>query len=1021
MAVDFLSDAVAARYGRFDGSPSPVELEKLFFLDDADKRLIARHRGSWSRLGFALQLVTVRYLGCFLAADPLAVPTEVLDVVAAQLEIADPSCVKRYTERDKTRLDHVWEIQQKFELHDFASHEVELTAKLHAHAWNTGDGPTAIFHYAVRWLRENDVLLPGLTTLTRLVSRVRDQERQRMFTTLAEIPNEAQRGLLDELLDVEPGGRVSRWERWRTGPVKASAPGMTAVLALVGEVATSGLCGLDVSVVPRRRLDELARYGMAARAGQLKKHPLPRRYATVVATVARLRAKTIDDALDLLDLLMVTELAGKAHQQVNKATIRGWPRFAKASSRLAAAVETLLEAAEWGEDIRLSEVLEMIDAIVARPDLHDAVAEVTGTVPPPDADDDGGWRQEMATHFLTVSGLVKTLTSAIEFEANTEGQPALTAMRALPVALAYRSHRHSVTLLPRRLIDTSVVRGVWKRLVFGHPARTDGLVDRNAYVFCVLEEFHRRLKRREIYAPGSGRWRDPNAALLDGPAWEAVRESVLTDLGLPQDPEELLASHTQRLDQTYRGVGARLEANTAVSIDTDGRVHVASIRAIEEPASLLELRKRVAAMMPRVDISEAILEVLGWHPPFLDALTSISGGQAHLGDVDISVAACLTAQSLNITYEPIAVPGVPALARHRLGYVEHTFLRAENYAQANPYLVAAQAGIEFAQVLGGGQVAAIDGMRFVVPVPSAYARPNKKYFGQKRGVTWLNMINDQAMGIGSKVVSGTDRDCLHALDVVFASGEGRRADVIVTDTGSYSDLVFGLAHLTDKEYRPALADLPDQKLWRIDRDADYGALNQLARGRLDLDKVRAWWPEILRLVGSMYTGQVSPYDVVRMLQRDGHPTALGEAINTYGRIFKSLHVLAVIDDEDLRRDIKGIRNLQEGRHALAEKVFHGRKGQLFQRYYQGMEDQLGALGIVLNCLVLWNTVYMDEALRELRAQGYQVRDEDVARLSTFIRKHINVRGRYSFYRPASGGRRRPLRDPEAPDDPDDEE
>lgn len=80
-----------------------------------------------------MQLVTVRYVGCFLA-DPLAVPTEVVDVVAAQLEIADPSCVKRYTERDKTRLDHAWEIQQKFELRDFASAEVELAAKLHAHA-----------------------------------------------------------------------------------------------------------------------------------------------------------------------------------------------------------------------------------------------------------------------------------------------------------------------------------------------------------------------------------------------------------------------------------------------------------------------------------------------------------------------------------------------------------------------------------------------------------------------------------------------------------------------------------------------------------------------------------------------------------------------------------------------------------------------------------------------------------------------------------------------------------------------
>ncbi len=352
--------------------------------------------------------------------------------------------------------------------------------------------------------------------------------------------------------------------------------------------------------------------------------------------------------------------------------------------------------------------------------------------------------------------------------------------------------------------------------------------------------------------------------------------------------------------------------------------------------------------------------------------------------------------------------------------MDHTYLRAEHHAAGNTHLVARQAGIGFAQALGGGMVAAIDGMRFVVPVPSAYARPNRKYFGPKRGITWLNMINDQAFGIGAKIVSGTDRDCLHALDVIFGSGEGRRADVIVTDTGSYSDLVFGLTHLLGKEYRPALADLPDQKLWRTDADADYGALNHAARGKLDLGKVRKWWPDIVRLVASIYTGAVTAYDVVRMLQRDGHPTALGEAINTYGRIFKSLHILTVIDDEDMRRDIKGIRNLQEGRHALAEKVFHGRKSQVFQRYYAGMEDQLGALGIVLNCLVLWSTVYIDDALNQLRAQGYLVRDEDVARLSPFISKHLNVHGRYSFHRPELGAGRRPLRDPGAPDDEDDD-
>jgi hypothetical protein len=30
---------------------------------------------------------------------------------------------------------------------------------------------------------------------------------------------------------------------------------------------------------------------------------------------------------------------------------------------------------------------------------------------------------------------------------------------------------------------------------------------------------------------------------------------------------------------------------------------------------------------------------------------------------------------------------VPALARHQLGYVKHTFLRTESYTAANPHLV----------------------------------------------------------------------------------------------------------------------------------------------------------------------------------------------------------------------------------------------------------------------------------------------------------------------------------------------
>ncbi|MGH3193048.1 MAG: Tn3 family transposase [Streptosporangiaceae bacterium] len=70
-------------------------------------------------------------------------------------------------------------------------------------------------------------------------------------------------------------------------------------------------------------------------------------------------------------------------------------------------------------------------------------------------------------------------------------------------------------------------------------------------------------------------------------------------------------------------------------------------------------------------------------------------------------------------------------------------------------------------------------------------------------------VNDQAFGIGHKIVAGTDRDCLHAIDLFFGSGAANLPEVLITDTGSYSDLVFGIAQLLGVDYRPALAGLPD--------------------------------------------------------------------------------------------------------------------------------------------------------------------------------------------------------------------
>jgi TnpA family transposase len=189
-----------------------------------------------------------------------------------------------------------------------------------------------------------------------------------------------------------------------------------------------------------------------------------------------------------------------------------------------------------------------------------------------------------------------------------------------------------------------------------------------------------------------------------------------------------------------------------------------------------------------------------------------------------------------------------------------------------------------------------------------------------------------------------------------------------------------------------------------------GPLNGLARNTIDVDLIATHWDDLLRVAGSLATGTVCASQLLRVLQGGGR------AIAELGRIAKTLYLLAYLDDETYRRRILTQLNRTESRHALARAVFHGQRGQLRQRYREGQEDQLGALGLVVNAIVLWNSRYQDAALDQLRRSGMDVRDDDVRRLSPLGHDHIDLLGRYQVSAAdLTRDHLRPLRDPTHPE------
>jgi TnpA family transposase len=109
----------------------------------------------------------------------------------------------------------------------------------------------------------------------------------------------------------------------------------------------------------------------------------------------------------------------------------------------------------------------------------------------------------------------------------------------------------------------------------------------------------------------------------------------------------------------------------------------------------------------------------------------------------------------------------------------------------------------------------------------------------------------------------------------------------------------------------------------MDPKADYGALNGLARQRINSARIERNWDDLLRVAGSLKMGTVSASELVRGLQGGGRPSTLGRAIGELGRVAKTLYLLNYVDDEAYRRRILTQLNRGESRHSVARVIFQG--------------------------------------------------------------------------------------------------
>lgn len=978
MGVHFLTPEYQARYGQFAGPVSAQQLARYFELNERDLIQARRYRGAHNRLGFAVQLGTVRFLGTFVA-DLTTVPENVLAYVARQLAV-DARVFQGYVHADR-RWAHAADIRRIYGFRQFSDPVARwrFLRWLYTYVWIHPDGVSAIVREATAYLIDHQILLPGVTTLIARIVQVRDRAQRHLWTRLAVLPTPAQRAALDDLLVAHPPMPSTELERLRNPVTEISARGLFDACDRVDRLRALGSAGWKIAGLPTRRLRALAGYAETSRPRTIAQLTEPRRRATLVAFAAVFTALAQDDLTALL-LQWLSDRTVRAERRREWMRVHRRETFERASLRLREASAVLLDPGTPDEAVRAR-----VFSTTSKAALRSAMRQTDSTTT-----DGYGRYADRNGDLSTLGRVLPRIAEVLPLEATPAGQATLAAWRFVA---EHGFHTQKVWagaptggLLPAR-----------HEVMNSH-----GEVRPAPYTNWMLERLRDGLLAHDIYLRGSEAFGDPHSELLTGAAWRKARPQVLRSLRLGSRADTALAPLAGALDRAYRETASHWVGNDAVHLRSSpggSELLFHPHDRAPDPKARRDVQRRVSRLLPRPTLSDLLLEVNRW-TGFADGFSVAGDTPSRLADLAVSVCAVLIAQACNIGIAAVVNPTRPGLSRDRLYWARQHLVRVDTLAAANTALVKYQGDLPLAHLWGDGAVVSTDGLRMVAPGSGILRRTGEDALGPSRPeVSYYTLRSDQFMGISAVVMPGSLRDAVFILEGLLGSEAALGVREVMTDFTGRTDIIFGLFGLLGYQFSPPVRDAGQALFYRVDPNADYGLLDDLSRHVIRRELISRHWEDMLRVAGSLKMGTVNATALIRTLQHGRRPGALGQAIGEWGRIYRTRHLLRYLDDPEYRLRIAVQLDRSDAQHKLAHAVFYGRQG-VGAAPTPGPQDQLAALELVLNAIVVWNTRYMSAALEALRLQGEPLSAVESGSLSPVRSEHIRLGGQYTFELPA---------------------